>query len=116
MEPGNSAALADALAWCADNTDAATAIGLAAKSMVEKDFSIDRMPGALIAVTNPAIYLQPLERSFRYYGHDSWRYERLWNHVFWYVLFYVAAGSWLVWWMWRQFNALTGRSGGVGKA
>ena len=43
VEPGNSAALADALAWCADNTDAAAAIGLAAKSMVETEFSIDRM-------------------------------------------------------------------------
>ena len=43
VEPGNSAALADALAWCADNSDAAAVIGLAAKSMVETEFSIDRM-------------------------------------------------------------------------
>lgn len=43
VEPGNSAALADALAWCADNPDAAAVIGLAGKSMVETDFSIDRM-------------------------------------------------------------------------
>jgi len=43
VEPGNSAALADALAWCAENSDAAAAIGLAAKAMVETEFSIDRM-------------------------------------------------------------------------
>jgi glycosyltransferase involved in cell wall biosynthesis len=43
VEPGSSAALADALAWCAENVDAAAVIGLAAKSMVETDFSIDRM-------------------------------------------------------------------------
>ena len=43
VEPGNPAVLADALAWCADNADAAAAIGLAAKSMVETEFSIDRM-------------------------------------------------------------------------
>ena len=43
VEPGNPAVLADALAWCADNADAAAAIGLAAKSMVETEFSIERM-------------------------------------------------------------------------
>ena len=43
VEPGNSPVLADALAWCADNADAAAAIGLAAKSMVETEFPIDRM-------------------------------------------------------------------------
>jgi glycosyltransferase involved in cell wall biosynthesis len=43
VEPGDPAALADALAWCAENADAAAAIGLAAKSMVEKEFSIDCM-------------------------------------------------------------------------
>ena len=43
VEPGNSAALADALAWCVDNADQAAAIGRAAKSMVETEFSIDRM-------------------------------------------------------------------------
>ena len=43
VEPGNSAALAGALSWCAGNRDAAAVIGLAAKSMVETNFSIDRM-------------------------------------------------------------------------
>ena len=43
VEPGKPQALAAALIWCADNTEAAAAIGRAAKSMVETDFSIDRM-------------------------------------------------------------------------
>lgn len=43
LEPGNSAAVADALVWCAENADAAAAIGISAKKMVQSEFSLDRM-------------------------------------------------------------------------
>ncbi len=57
VEPGNPAALADALAWCAKNAEAAAAIGLAAKSMVETDFSIERM-----IAENCDLYQKAVER------------------------------------------------------
>ena len=60
VEPANPTALADALAWCAKNAEAAAAIGLAAKSMVETNFSIGRM-----IAENCDLYRKAVEREGR---------------------------------------------------